>query len=135
CLGLLSNTCPFNVRADVGVPDLFKWQSEKTMLRTNLQGSRRSMPCVKFVTRITVIGYDDVTARELARDILDPIERRGIDFGLIRRRPNRQFLQVISQLSIAYRLIEECKLVAIQGDKLLQPIGRSSFGLLRHDQV
>src|SRR5205823_1670868 len=105
------------------------------MLGTNLQGSRRSMPCVKFVTRITVIGYDDVTARELARDILDPIERRGIDFGLIRRRPNRQFLQVISQLSIAYRLIEECKLVAIQGDKLLQPINRSSFGLPRHDQM
>src|SRR5439155_25958984 len=105
------------------------------MLRTNLQGSRRSVRRVEFITRIPVIDYDDVTARELARDIVDPIERSEIHFGLIRRRPSRQFLQMISQLSIAYRLIEDCKLIAIQGDKLLQPISRSSFGLPRHDQM
>src|SRR5436190_21260631 len=123
------------MRGDVGVPDLFKWRSEKTMLRTNLQGSRRSMPCVKFVTRITVIDYNNVAVRELARDILEPIERRGNDFRLITRGSHRQFLQVILQLSIANRLIEECQLVACQDDKLLQPIGRSSFGLLRYDQM
>src|SRR5436189_6377804 len=105
------------------------------MLGTNLQGSRRSMPCVEFVTRITVIGCDDVTARELARDILDPIERSEIHFGLITCETNGQLLQVLSQLSTVNRLIDECKLVAIQGDKLLQPISRSSFGLPRHDQV
>src|SRR6266568_4023834 len=105
------------------------------MFRTNLQGSPRPMRRVKLITRITVVGYDNVTARELARDIVDPIERREIDFGLIRRGTSGQFLQMISQLSIANRLIDESKLVAIQGDKLLQPISRSSFGLLRHDQV
>src|SRR5205823_13979557 len=107
CVGTLSNTCPFDVRADVGTPDLFKWRSEKTMLRTNLQGSRRSVRRVEFITRIPVIDYDDVTARELARDIVDPIERSEIHFGLIRRRPSRQFLQMISELWIAYRLMEE----------------------------
>src|SRR6266480_2921130 len=123
CLGTLSNTCPRDVRGDVGVPDLFKRRSEETMLRANLQRSPRSVPCVKFVTRIPIIGYDDVTARKLARDILDPIERREIDFGLIRRGTSWQLSQVISEFSIVCRLIDECKLVVIQGDKFFQPIG------------
>src|SRR2546428_13205717 len=105
------------------------------MLGTNLQRSPRSVWCVKFVTRITVVGYDNVTAHEFARDILDPIERREIDFRLITRRPSGQFLQMISELSIANRLMEKCEFVACQVDKCFQPIGRSSFGLLRHDQV
>src|SRR5439155_1881485 len=78
---------------------------------------------------------DDVTARELARDIVDPLERREIHFGLIRRGMHGQALEIISALSIAHRLMEECQLVAVQGDKLLQPISRSSFGLPRHDQM
>src|SRR5437773_10088416 len=123
------------MRAHVRVPDLLKRRSEKTMLRANLQGSLRSVPCVEFITRIPVIDCDDVTACELARDIVDPIERSEIHFGLIRRGMNGQSLQMISELWIAYRLMEECKLVAIQGDKLLQPISRSSFGLPRHDQM
>src|SRR5438067_5548745 len=102
------------MRGDVRVPDLFKWRSEKTMSRTNLQRSPRSVRRVEFVTRMTVIGYDNVTARELARDIADPIERSEIHFGLITRGTNGQLLQVISELSIAYRLIDECKLVACQ---------------------
>src|SRR5204863_9294719 len=105
------------------------------MLLANLQGSLRSVPCVKFITRIPVIDYDDVTARELARDIVDPIERSEIHFGLIRRGMNGQSLQMISEVWIAYRLMEECKLIASQGDKLRHPISRSSVGLPCHDQM
>src|SRR5437762_13998012 len=97
CLGTLSNTCPLDARGDVGMADLFKWRSEKTMLRPNLQRSRRSVRCVKFVTRIPVIDYDDVTARQLARDIPNPIERDEIHLGLVRRRASGQFLQMRSE--------------------------------------
>src|SRR6266513_4283350 len=109
------------MRGDVGTADLFKRRSEKTVLRPNLERSRRSVRCVKFITRITVINYDDVTARELARDILNPIERGEIHFGLIRRGTSGQFLQMISQLSIVNRLMEECEFLAAQGDKFFPP--------------
>src|SRR6266699_3810365 len=121
--GTLSNACPVDMRGDVGVADLFKWRTEKTMLRPHLERSRRSVRCVKFVTRITVVDYDDVTARQLARNILNPIERVEIHFGLIRGRASGQFSQMISKLSIVNRLMEECEFVAIQADKFFQPIG------------
>src|SRR5207253_9925800 len=81
--GTLSNTCPVDMRGDVGMADLFKWRSEKTVLRPNLERSRRSVRSVQFVTRITVADYDDVTARQLARQSLNPIQRREFHFGII----------------------------------------------------
>src|SRR5438105_9111662 len=115
--GTLSNTCPVDMRGDVGMADLFKWRSEKTVLRPNLERSRRSVWCVKFVTRITVIDYDDVTARQFSRDILNPIECGEIYFSLVRRGTSGQFLQMISQLSIVNRLMEEREFLVVQGDK------------------
>ena len=42
---------------------------------------------------------------------------------------------MVSQFSIAYRLINKCKYGAIQRDKFFPPSGRPGLGFARHNQM
>src|SRR5437868_14698689 len=109
------------------------------MLRADLQCPRGSMRSKKFVTRIAVINREHVTAIEFARYVVDPIECREVNFGLVIRRAHGQFLQMIAQRSFRNRLIDEYEHVAIQRDKFFQPCafrrGAELPPTFRDDQV
>ena len=66
CLGTLSNTCPFDMRGDIGTPNFIEGRREKAMLGANLQRSGGLLRRVKLLTRMTVIDREHVTTTEFA---------------------------------------------------------------------
>src|SRR5260370_19885281 len=109
------------------------------MLRADLQGPGGAMQGVKFLTRIAVIDSQRITALKFVRQIVDPIGRSEVYFGLVIRGLRRQFLQMIAQLLIGNWLIDECERVAVKRDKFFQPYtlcrGAKAPPPFRDDQV
>jgi hypothetical protein len=109
------------------------------MLRTDLQGSLGSMRCKKFVTVMAVINREHVTAIEFARCVVDPVGCREVYFGLVTGGPHGQFPQMLAQLLIGNRLVEECESVAVESNKFFQPcafrLGAKPPPTLQDDQV
>ena len=62
------------------------------MLGTDLQRPRGPLRRVKLITGMAVINREHVTAFELPRHIVDPIERGEVYFGLVTRKALRQVL-------------------------------------------
>ena len=62
----LRDTRPIDMRRDIGMSDLSERRRDCAVLRPALQRTARSLRRVKFITRITVIDRQHVSASQFA---------------------------------------------------------------------
>ncbi len=85
---------PIHVRSNVRMTDLLERRSKLSMLFSDLQRPRRPIRRIKLIAGKSVVEREHVTALQFRREMVDPIERREIDFSFVTGGTRGQFCQM-----------------------------------------